>query len=209
MKVGANNNMDKSRVVKIAVLKETKFLSLYDAEYVNKAGKIKHWIISSRKNYETLKAQFFQGKKEEMDAVVIVAVHIDSKKLVMIKQFRVPLNDYVYELPAGLVDKGESMETSSIRELREETGLTLDKIDYNKTKSGLYASAGMTDESLCIVYCTCSGNISLDNLEEDEEIQIILVSKLEAADLLRKKIKMDVRAYLALQSFAYDNKLND
>ena len=38
------------------------------------------------------------------------------------KQFRPPVNKVVIEVPAGLVDEGESPEESAIRELREETG---------------------------------------------------------------------------------------
>ena len=88
----------------LTALVETKFLSLYDAKYVNKKGFEKHWIIASRKDFKTLNEQFFIGKEERIDAVIIAALHRDSKKLVLIKQFRIPLNDYVYELPAGLLD---------------------------------------------------------------------------------------------------------
>ncbi|WP_307721315.1 NUDIX domain-containing protein, partial [Clostridioides difficile] len=38
----------------------------------------------------------------------------------LIRQFRVPINGYIYELPAGLVDEGESIDISVERELREE-----------------------------------------------------------------------------------------
>lgn len=38
------------------------------------------------------------------------------KKLVIIKQFRVPINDYIYEVPAGLVDKGDKDVFESVKE---------------------------------------------------------------------------------------------
>lgn len=194
--------MSNSRIKKLTPLAETKFLSLYDAEYENKAGKEKHWIIASRKNSSTLKSQFFEGKEEKIDAVIIAAIHKDSKKLVLIKQFRVPLNDYVYELPAGLVDGNEEMETAVRRELKEETGLNLIAINYEKSKSGVYASAGMTDESVAMVYCTCEGNVTKEYLEEDEDIDTILLSQEEAKEFARQNVKMDIRSYLILQAFA-------
>lgn len=193
--------MKNNKITKLATLAETKFLSLFDAEYKNKKGTTKHWIIASRKSYETLKNQYFQDKKENMDAVVIAAIHKENKKLVLIKQFRVPLNDFIYELPAGLIDNNEDIETAVARELKEETGLSLLEIDKEKTKKGVYVSPGMTDESVALVYCTCIGEITNTYLEDDEDIEAVLVSRSEAEELLKKDVKMDIKAYMLLQSF--------
>jgi ADP-ribose pyrophosphatase len=191
-----------SRVKKITPLVETKFLSLYDAEYANKNGALKHWIIASRKNKDTLNAQIFDGKEEKIDAVVIAAIHKSLKKLVLVKQFRVPLNDYIYELPAGLIDGSESVFSAVERELREETGLKLISVDTTKKTKPIYVSAGMTDESIALVYCICEGETSLEYLEEDEDIVVMLVSQDEAKKLLDSENKFDVKAYMTLQSFA-------
>lgn len=191
-----------NRIKKLTLLKETKFLSLYEAEYENKKGKLKHWITASRKNLNSLNAQYFHGEKEKMDAVIIAAFHTDLNKLVCIKQFRVPLNDYVYELPAGLIDGDESIEAAARRELKEETGFDLVEVDYTKTKSGVYASAGMTDESAALVFCSCKGEISKDYMEEDEDIDVVLLSQDEAKELLKKDVKMDMRVFLMLHYFA-------
>lgn len=59
----------------------------------------------------------------------------------------------------------------------------------------------MTDESAALVYCTCTGKISNKYLEEDEDIEALLVSRSEAEELLRKDVKMDIKAYMAFQSF--------
>ncbi|GIM29062.1 DNA mismatch repair protein MutT [Clostridium polyendosporum] len=199
-----------SRIKKITPLAETKFLSLYNAEYLNKKGVTRHWTVASRKDIETLNAQFFEGKEEKIDAVIIVALHKDSKKLVLVKQFRVPLNDYVYELPAGLVDGDEDMLKAVERELKEETGLKVVKINTSKTTKGLYVSVGMTDESVALVYCVCEGEVSKDYLEDDEDIEVVMVSQEEAKELLKKDIKFDIKVYMILQSFvAMGEKLVD
>jgi len=188
-------------IQKITTLVDTKYLKLYNAEYLNKNGECKNWSIASRKDLDTLKGNYFQDLEDKIDAVIIVATHINENKLVVIKQFRVPLNDYVYEIPAGLIDFGEDFETTVRRELREETGLDLIQINYDKTKSKAYISTGMTDESAALVYCTCSGNLSKEFLEPDEDIEVMLLTKDEARILIESNDKIDIKAFLALQNF--------
>ena len=59
------------------------------------------------------------------DAVVVVPYHTGYKKLVVTREFRVTLGDYEYGFPAGLIEKGESVEQATRRELTEETGLSV------------------------------------------------------------------------------------
>jgi ADP-ribose pyrophosphatase len=191
----------------ITTLADTKYLKIYNAEYTNKSGKSRNWSIASRKDLDTLKDTYFNGAEDKIDAVIIVATYVDKAthedcdKLVVIKQFRVPLNDYVYEIPAGLIDCGEDFETTVRRELKEETGLDLLEIDYNKTKPKAYISTGMTDESAALVYCTCIGEISKDYLEPDEDIEVMLLSRQEAKILISSNEKIDIKAFLAIQNF--------
>ncbi|MPQ30998.1 NUDIX hydrolase [Clostridium estertheticum] len=185
----------------ITTLADTQYLKLYDAQYINKNGECKNWSIASRKNIDTLKNIYFNKAQCAIDAVIIIATHTVENKLVIIKQFRVPLNDYVYEIPAGLIDPGEDFKTTVARELKEETGLDLIQIDYSKTKSQAYISTGMTDESAALVYCTCQGKISKDYLEPDEDIEVILLSKAEAKVLIDSDKKIDIKAFLSIQNF--------
>jgi len=193
--------MGKNNIKHLTCLAESKFLSLYDAAYKNKRGKMKHWIIASRKDYATLKGQYFQQAEEKTDAVVMVALHKESVSLVMIKQFRVPLNDYVYELPAGLIDSDEAIEKTLARELKEETGLTLLEINEKISTHKTYLSAGMTDESAALIYCTCEGTVTDEYLEEDEDIEALLVSRDMAEEILKGGDKIDIKARIILHSF--------
>lgn len=190
-----------NKVKNIETLAETKFLSLYNANYTNKSGNEKTWTIATRKDKKTLEEQFFNGKEDKVDAVVILAYHKDKKKLVAIRQFRIPLNNYVYELPAGLIDNNDDIISTVKRELKEETGLDLEEVIEDRIGQKLYLSPGMTDESVSLVYCTCSGKISNENLEEDEDIETILLSKEDAIKILNSGERCDIKFFMALQLF--------
>lgn len=194
--------MKRNKVTKVKSLVETRYLSLYEAEYENKVGNKRTWTIASRKDNNTLQKQFFENKEDTADGVIIAAYHKDKKKLVIIRQFRIPLNDYVYELTAGLIDPGEDARSTIGRELLEETGLKLVDIIEGKGTDKVYVSAGMTDESLAFVFCTCEGEISAEYLEDDECIEALLISQEEARSLIKSKEKFDIKCFLLLQSFA-------
>lgn len=194
--------MKQNKMKELVTLSKNKFLSLYQAIYENKLGEEKSWFIASRKPESTLKEIYFNDRQDEADAVLIVAIHETTQKLVLVKQYRVPINDYIYELPAGLIDQGEDFRISVARELKEETGLTLISIDGEKSHQKLYLSPGMTDESVHMIYCTCSGKVSTEHLEADEDIEPLLISREEAKVLVESNIKMDIKAYIILQNFA-------
>ncbi|MGO1042882.1 NUDIX hydrolase [Clostridioides difficile] len=193
--------MKKTIIKNINPLVESKFMGLFEIEYKNKLDEDKVWMVASRKSSEQLKSIYLENKEDSADAVAIVGLHKSSKKLILIKQFRVPINGYIYELPAGLIDKGESIDISVERELREETGLTLLEIQKNKSNEKVYLSPGMSDESIAFVYCICDGDITDEFLEADEDIEAILVSQDEAKEILQSNHKIDTKAFLILQMF--------
>lgn len=194
-----------TKINKINTLAETKYLKLYDAEYTNRVGENRNWTIASRKPIEKLEDTFFNGIEDKVDAVAIVAKHIEKNKLVLIKQFRVPINDYVIEFPAGLIDGEEEIEKAVKRELKEETGLDLVEIHEEKSNRKVYLSPGMTDESIAMMYCSCTGEASLENLENDEDIEVLLLDKEELREILKSDFRIDVKAYLGIQNFLIEN----
>ena len=65
------------------------------------------------------------ASKDAVDAVAILAVLKDSSndpKTIIVRQYRPPLDAYTIELPAGLIDEGETYAKAALRELKEETG---------------------------------------------------------------------------------------
>jgi len=180
-----------------------KWLNLFKVSYIAKTGKKKSWQMASRQN----EPKCLTGNYQLPDAVVIVPFHTVRNKMVIIREFRVPLDDYEYGFPAGLVDNGESVEQAARRELMEETGLTVNR--FIKVSPPIYSSAGMTDESVAMVYVECEGEPSNSANTDSELIEIQFISSNEAMDLLSNTtLKFDAKSWLAIYQFA-ENDAHD
>jgi len=185
------------KINRIKKITDANHLNLFSVQYKDRADQDKEWIFASRSNPATPSEQ----DDRIADAVVIIPYHKKEKKLVLIKEFRVVLGDYQYGFPAGLVDKGESVEDAGKRELFEETGLTMTRI-INQSPA-VFSSSGMTDESLCLLFAECEGPPSNAYNEASEDIEILMVSPSMALDILgNKQIKFDVKTWIVLNSFA-------
>ena len=187
----------KIRILGQTALTDRRFVNLFEIRYSDKNGNERRWDFVSRQNPPKIET----GGFDIVDAVIIVAWHVPSGKLVVIREFRMPLNDYQYGFPAGLVDPGESPEQSAIRELGEETGLKTTGV--RRTSPPIYVSSGLTDESIVMVYLDCEGQPSDRNTGSAEDIETVFLSRQEAADLcVVPDLRMDVKTWLVMDKFA-------
>lgn len=163
---------------------DNKFLNIYELDRENKAGRSgKYWVASRAKTTEDLK---LKSGIVNPDGIIIYA--ICEGKVVLIRQYRYPLNGYIYEFPAGLVDEGEDMMEAGIREMKEETGLTLEPIPVDAAYSKPYfTSVGMSDEACGTIYGYASGEVTQKYQEESEEIEIVLADKTEIRRILKEE----------------------
>lgn len=162
---------------RIILKKLGEFISLYIANYTNNDGEEKNYEIVSRHELKTCD----DLKKKQADAVTIIAFSEDGEKILLQKEFRLTINDYVWSFPAGLIDENESPIDSAKRELKEETGLDLTKVLYQMPPC--YTSVGISNEMIIPIYCHAKGKFSKSS-SAMEEIKAKWFSKEE----LRKMI---------------------
>ena len=102
-------------------------------------------------------------------SIVIMAVD-DTRsepRVLLARQYRHPANDYLWELPAGRIDRGESELEGAKRELIEETGYTA---AHWRRALFFYSSPGFLDETMA-VYLATGLKRGKAQPEEDEVIQ--------------------------------------
>jgi ADP-ribose pyrophosphatase len=178
-------------------LTRRKWLNLFEVRFVDKNGEEKSWQMASREK----EPKCVTGRFGLPDAVIIVGLYKPDNRLVVTKEYRVPLGDYEYGFPAGLVDKGETVQAAASRELKEETGLDITR--FIRVGPPIYSSAGMSDESVVMVYVECDGEPSNAENADSELIEIKLASRIEALRLCQDtRLKFDAKAWLVLLKFA-------
>lgn len=185
--------------MKIIEVKEKNLLSYnkgFEIKYEDKNGNTKTWEIVSRGNIDTVKKQCLEGKIIS-SGPAIVATDKEEKKLCLIKQFRVPAGKYVYEIPAGLMEKDETVEEAAVREFFEETGMNL---EIKKVSPARYTTVGLSDERCTMVYGTYTGKPSKDFLESTEDITVELADKDRIKEILKNE-DVCLRAALVMEHF--------
>ena len=162
------------RITKIIQETQHRFLNLFCMNVRHRNGEASEYYVASRaKSVTDLKAV---THRNEPDGVSIYSVYGEQKdRVVLVRQYRYPLGDYVYEFPAGLVEPGEAMTDAAVREFHEETGLHLKVIPaddmYTKPR---FTTVGMTDEACGMVYGYASGVPDNRFEESSEDIQVVL-----------------------------------
>ncbi len=186
------------QITNITQKTKNRFLNFYELDTVNKVGKEGKYFVTSRaKTVDELK--LVTGENIP-NGVVIYSLYGEKKdKVVLIRQYRYPLGGYVYEFPAGLVDPGEDYQTAAIRELKEETGLTLETVPVDDIyQKPYFTTVGMTDESCATVYGYASGEISKRFMEDSEEIEVVLADRDEVKRILREEKVALICAYMMM-----------
>ena len=158
---------------------EGKFITRYDVDYVTAEGNPKTYeIISRNRNIQTLND--LQNRKP--NAVVMILTDESGELILVNREYRMAMAQWIYNFPAGLIDPGESPEESARRELREETGLRIVRIDDVLDNS--YSAVGFSNERNVCVFGVAEGEFR-KSTSDAEEITPGWYTKEEIKQLLR------------------------
>ncbi len=119
---------------------------------------------------------------------------VDGDRVFLIRQYRYPLDDYIWEIPAGTLEEGESPEECAIRELEEETGLKAGKIEK---MFEAYLVPGYGTEKMHFFLAT---ELSRGKMhpEPSERIEVHELPVSRAIDMIRSNEISDVKTIAAL-----------
>lgn len=126
-------------------------------------------------------------------AVAIIAI-TNENKLVLVRQFRKPLEKTILELPAGKLEAGEDPKVCAWRELEEETGYKAERMEHLVS---FYTSPGFADEYLHI-YCAkglTKGEIQPD---QDEFVELVELTFSECLDRIASGDICDAKTVAAI-----------
>ncbi|PRP82979.1 hypothetical protein PROFUN_09930 [Planoprotostelium fungivorum] len=130
-----------------------------------------------------------------------------EQSAILVRQYRPPVDSYMIEFPAGLLDEGESPEEAAVRELKEETGHT-GRVLFVSNPTG--PNGGISSERAIVVHV----EITVDDeeqvrkpmqqhLDDGESIQVMVIPMSELFERLQKYAGEGDLVDAKLWTFAY------
>ena len=140
-------------------------------------------------------------KKDDHESGVVILPFVDTN-ILLIKVFRHPLEEYVWELPRGFIDAGETAVEAAIRELQEETGISV--TSENLVDLGLVAPEGGGLSAKNHIYSAKNCTVKLPlTVSEHGHKSIHLFSHEEIKNMLKKNEILDSNTIVALYRYFF------
>ncbi|CAG9583909.1 nudix hydrolase-like protein [Leishmania major strain Friedlin] len=167
----------------VSGLKFTRLCSLLYTATDDGAQPGNKWEMVQRTTRSTALSAFERSPAPiPVDAVEICAVVRRSSKrfIVVVAQYRPPVDSVCLEFPAGLVDDNENAGQAAIREMHEETGFVVDETDIVSISPPLSTEPGLTDSCCVLVRLDVDGERAENqkpkqHLDDGEDIEVLLI----------------------------------
>lgn len=187
------------RILSSTEVGSTRWVGLSTVTYEDRFGKQRKWDVVSRTT-----------KKEESyaDAVFILSVvkggRFLTPHIILVKQWRPAIAKYSIEMPAGLIDAGETPEQAAVRELHEECGISGEAVSCSPE---LNLSPGISNETGALVHVTIDMNlpenqIPEQKLEDGEDIDVMYIPVNKLVPTLKAFDAKGYSVFMGLYSMA-------
>jgi ADP-ribose pyrophosphatase len=154
------------------------FLKIYKAE-------VTHETFNTDKEITATRLALDRG-----NAIAVLLYEIDTDSFLFIRQYRYPSarrsQPWTVEIPAGAIDPNESAKEAAIREVKEEIGYQIDRLEFIVE---YFPSPGMLSEQISIFYGEVTSNQKTSkgggSVSEKEDIELVKISRRE----IRQKLE--------------------
>ena len=198
----------------VETLLNTKFVRVFDLQYA--PGR--HYYEATRREQKDLVAAMDEDAFRSMvpDAVSLCVVwHTEGRedRILLNREFRYPLGQFVLSVPAGLIDpedrgrnREDAVRQAAVRELYEETGIRMtDRDAFTMLHPCLFSSPGLTDESNAVVRVDLFGHdekeLTQSHAEGSEKFEgFLMVYRKEARRMLASE-PVSVYTWIGLAAF--------
>lgn len=135
-----------------------------------------------------------------VDTVSVLPITPEGN-IILEKQYRTPINDYLLEIPAGKIDQGESPETALQRELEEEIGYRTKEL---RKCFEAYVSCGISDEKMYYYIATVEKIPENERTvfpDDNEHIEIVEVTVDQAVNMIYNYEIKDTKSIMMILAY--------
>lgn len=178
------------RLIGFEKVRDGKYLKSYELTYLNRQG--------AEKKYEMVSRRDLSGPADigGMPSGVSVVATCGGR-LLLLREFRMGVNREIYNLCAGMIEPGETVEDCIARELYEETGMRVKEI--KKLLPPSYAAVAISDTTTYIAFVEAEGEIG-GHASANEQIEAALYTRSQVQALLETE-PFSSRAQMAAYFF--------